>query len=199
MQHIKVVCVGDGAVGKTSMLISYTTNGLPTDYQPTVFDNYSALVMQAKKPYNLGLWDTAGQEDFDRLRSLSYPHTDVFVICYSVINPSSFNNVLQKWHNEITSYSGSTVPVILVGTQSDLRTNNVILDRLSERNLQPITTEQGAAMARNIGAFTFCECSALTQKGLHEVFDQVIRAYNTPVGGDKKKEKKKVVPIRSTK
>jgi small GTP-binding protein len=105
------------------------------------FDNYSANVMVDGKPINLGLWDTAGQEDYDRLRPLSYPQTDVFLICFSLINPASYENVRAKWHPEVRHHCPST-PIILVGTKLDLRDDKNTIEKLREKKLTPITYQQ---------------------------------------------------------
>ena len=103
MENIKLVTVGDNAVGKTCLLISYTTNAFPDEYIPSVYDNYTANVMVDGRPVCLGLWDTAVSGDYDRLRPLSYPGTDVFLLCYSVINSTSLANVLTLWVPEVNN------------------------------------------------------------------------------------------------
>lgn len=179
MQTLKCVVVGDGAVGKTCLLISYTTNQFPADYVPTVFDNYAVTVMIGNEPYTLGLFDTAGQEDYDRLRPLSYPSTDVFLVCFSVISPPSFENVKEKWFPEVRHHCPG-VPCLIVGTQIDLREDKIILEKLKRQRLSPISKEQGNQLAKQLKAVKYVECSALTQKGLKNVFDEAIVAAIEP-------------------
>jgi len=176
---IKCVVVGDGTVGKTCMLISYTTDSFPGEYVPTVFDNYSAPMVCDGVPVSLGLWDTAGQEDYDRLRPLSYPQTDVFLICFSVVSPSSFENVTSKWCPEIKHHCADA-PILLIGTKIDLREDKETLQILAENGQAPIKREQGQKLANKIRAVKYLECSALTQRGLKQVFDEAVRAVLRP-------------------
>ena len=172
------------------MLISYATDTFPEEYIPTVFDNYQANVMVDKKPISLGLWDTAGQEDYDRLRPLSYPRTDVFILCFSVISPTSFENVKNKWYPEIKHHwphPKQDVPFILVGTKIDLRDDSATLSKLSSRGITPITKAQGDALATELKAAAYMECSAKTQAGLKDVFDRAIKVCLTNRANAKKK------------
>jgi len=178
-QDIKLMVVGDGSVGKTCLLISYTTNSFPGEYVPTVFDNYNANAIVEGNPVNLGLWDTAGSEEYDTLRPLSYPGTDVFLICFSIFSPESFESVTKKWYPEISEHATDT-PIILVGTKLDLRAKPEAIQSLKENNQEPISTKKGEELAKKIGARRYLECSALTQEGLAKVFEEAVKVILFP-------------------
>lgn len=95
MQTIKRV-VGDGAVGKTCLPISYTTNTFPSECVPAVFDNYAVTLVIGGEPYTLGLFDTTRYEDYDRLQPQSCPQTYIFLVCSSLVSPSAFESVKEK-------------------------------------------------------------------------------------------------------
>jgi small GTP-binding protein len=174
MQTCKVVIVGDGAVGKTCFVVAFTYNVFPQDYVPTVFDNYSAVIEFEGRQFNLALWDTAGQTDFEKLRPMSYEGADIFLLFFSIINPTSYDNVKDKWIQEIRQYNPN-IPVILVGTKADQRNDKNVIEKLLEQKQQPITTAQGTKLAAMIGAVRYYECSAKEMTGMREIFDEVIR------------------------
>jgi cell division control protein 42 len=137
------------------------------DYQLT-----SICFRIGDEPYTLGLFDTAGQEDYDRLRPLSYPQTDVFLVCFSVTSPASFENVREKWFPEVHHHCPG-VPCLIVGTQVDLRDDPSVREKLAKQKMQPVSKEAGERMAKELGAVKYVECSALTQYKLKDVFDEV--------------------------
>jgi len=176
---IKLVVIGDGAVGKTCLLISYAKKEFPEDYIPTVFDNYVVNITAGNQNIELGLWDTAGQEEYDRLRPLSYANANVFLLCFSVISPVSFENVSAKWYPELKHFCPET-PFILVGTKLDMRNNPSETQKLKEQGQSVISTESGENLGRKLGALRYMECSAKTQANLKEVFDEAVRSFLRP-------------------
>jgi small GTP-binding protein len=179
MQSMKCVVVGDGAVGKTCLIMAYSTHSFPSEYVPNVFDNLSTNVMYDSRPIKLSISDTAGQDDYDRFRPLAYPSTDVFLLCFSTSCPSSFQNIRQKWHPEVRHHNPTT-PLLLVGTKIDLRNNSNVLSSLRERNLAPTTFSQGEKMAKEIGAVKYIECSSLLGQGTHCVFEEAMKTVLYP-------------------
>lgn len=186
-KFIKCVTVGDGAVGKTCMLICYTSNKFPTDYIPTVFDNFSANVAVDGNIVNLGLWDTAGQEDYSRLRPLSYRGADIFVLAFSLISRASYENVLKKWMPELRRFAPN-VPVVLVGTKLDLRNDNRYMADHMGSNV--ITSSQGEELRKQIGAAAYIECSSKTQQNVKAVFDIAIKVVLQPPRRNETERKK---------
>ena len=123
----------------------------------------------------LALWDTAGQEDYDRLRPLSYPDTDVILMCFSIDSPDSLENIPEKWTPEVRHFCPN-VPIILVGNKKDLRNDENTKRELMKMKQEPVRPEEGRAMAEKINAYSYLECSAKTKEGVREVFETATRA-----------------------
>lgn len=181
----KFVVVGDGGCGKTCLLISYSQGIFPEKYVPTVFENYITHTshIPTGKTVELALWDTAGQEEYDRLRPLSYPETDLLFVCFAIDCPNSLENVMDKWYPEVLHFCPTT-PLILVGLKSDLRNKRNCIDLLKTQGLTPVTPEQGAAVAKRMGA-VYVECSSKEMDGVEEVFELAV---NTVVGQEIEKK-----------
>jgi len=178
----KLVIVGDGCSGKTCLLMVFSQDQFPKSYVPTVFENYVADVIDVHsgKHVELGLWDTAGQEDYDRLRPLSYPDTDVILICYDISNQDSCDNITEKWYPEVKHFCPN-VPIILCGLKKDLRAR--------ENADKCVSTKAGELLSMQIQAAGFAECSALTNDGVERVFQMATTSALMGKKGMKKKSR----------
>ncbi|ODQ49857.1 ras family protein [Saitoella complicata NRRL Y-17804] len=171
----KLVIIGDGACGKTSLLSVFTLGHFPKEYVPTVFENYVSDCRVDGKSVQLALWDTAGQEEYERLRPLSYAKAHVILIAYAVDTPDSLDNVLSKWFEEVTRLCPN-IPIVLVGLKKDLREDPSYQDEMRRKGGKFVMPNQAELVARQIGARKWLECSALTGEGVDDVFEAATRA-----------------------
>lgn len=179
MRCIKCVIIGDGSVGKTSLLVTFSKNEFPVEYIPTVYENYSGNVEVDGETVTLQLWDTAGQEDYKRIRPNFYPNTDVFIVCFSLVSPDSLENVNSIWIPEIQNFCPGA-PFVLVGLKSDLRDDpSNHEEEFRENGWEPIENEKIEEMKKKVGAQNFVECSALKRYNIKEVFEAAVRASNS--------------------
>ncbi len=163
----------------------FTRGYFPQVYEPTVFENYVHDIFVDGKPIKLSLWDTAGQEEFDRLRSLSYSDTHTIMLCFAIDSKDSLENVQNKWVGEIADHCEG-VKLVLVALKCDLRNDdgddedededehlNGVGSGSGRSNL--ITYEEGLEMAKKIGALRYLECSAKKNRGVNEAFTEAAR------------------------
>jgi small GTP-binding protein len=150
MRHIKCVVVGDGNVGKTCLLLAYTSNAFSREYLPTVFDNYSMNTVVDDTIVSIQLWDTAGQEEYASLRKLCYPQTDVFLVCFAVDSRASLENIASLWIPELRKAAPGT-PIVVAGLKADVR----------DRGDQCLGREEIDRTLNSLGVQDYQECSAI--------------------------------------
>ncbi|XP_026153171.1 rho-related GTP-binding protein RhoF [Mastacembelus armatus] len=169
--ELKIVIVGDGGCGKTSLLMVYAKGDFPEKYAPSVFEKYVTTISLGGKEIKLNLYDTAGQDDYDRLRPLSYQEANLILLCFDVTNPNSFENVLIKWYPEVKHFCRDT-PIILIGCKTDLRKDKECSRKLKAMNLAPITYTQGEETQQQMNAELYLECSAKYQENVEDIFKE---------------------------
>ncbi|XP_069496456.1 rho-related GTP-binding protein RhoG-like [Ambystoma mexicanum] len=170
----KCVLLGDSEVGKSCLLVCFTKNVFPVYTRPSFCDTIVEITVDGST-FSLHLWDTAPQEEYDRLRILCYQNVKVWIICFSITSPTSYQNVKHQWYPEVCKY-GPNVPILLVGTKNDLHGNAEVIKELLEQNRAPITQQQGIDLSKQIHAVKYMEFSALNQEGIKEVFMEAARA-----------------------
>ncbi|XP_019865063.1 cdc42 homolog [Aethina tumida] len=180
LQEIKCIVVGDGCTGKSSLLCRIEGKKMKDGYIPTVFDNTAVTVSHNGKQYNLHLFDTAGQEDYAQLRQQFYNDKNVCLICFSVENTTSFDNVRTLWYSEVTNYIAKNAVIILVGTKSDLRTDNETIDRLNISKEAFVSNEEIAHFARE-KKIDYVETSALKNENINLLKETIIKLFERNV------------------
>jgi len=171
--ELKLVAVGDGGCGKTSLLFRFTRDEFFTEYIPTVFETYLQEMSVDGQPVNLALWDTAGQEAYDRLRPLSYPGTDVVLICYDIESHDSLTNVQETWAAEIAQYCPGK-PVLLVGCKADLATPERAA-AAAKAGAPHVSSADARQVQEQVGAKLHLACSSKTNLNVSEVFEAAVR------------------------
>jgi small GTP-binding protein len=182
-EELKVVFIGDNGVGKTCLLISSYENKFPEDYVPSFKYYFSYTLYYDSKYYLLGLWDTSGKEEYDKIRPLSYQDSKIILINFDVMNKDSLLNIKEKWIPEIKFYCPN-VPYIIVGNKIDLRDDKEFQKKFSKNF---VSFKEGKKFANKNGAEGYCECSAKTQKGLKYVYEYIINIYMEKMIKNKKK------------
>lgn len=166
----KLVIIGDGACGKTSLLYVFTLGKFPEEYHPTVFENYVTDCRVDGIKVSLTLWDTAGQEEYERLRPFSYSKADIILIGFAVNDSESLINARTKWAEEALRYCPDA-PILLVGLKKDLRNSH----GGSAQGEKFVNTADAQQVAKQIGAKKYLECSALSGEGVDDVFELATR------------------------
>ncbi|CAC5373609.1 RAC1 [Mytilus coruscus] len=176
MDRIQVKCVvmGDIKVGKTSLIMTYAYNIFQEEDIPLVFD-FKTTVTANDKAVDLVLWDTCGSEDYNKLRPLSLPDTDVFFVCFSLNDPDSFDFIEQKCYPDIKLLCPNAL-TLLVGTKKDLINIGQNEQETREKDTSNLYAyKQGINLAERIQAVKYIECSAKTGEGIQSVLEEAIK------------------------
>jgi len=183
LKEYKLVVLGSGGVGKSALTVQFVQGIFVEKYDPTIEDSYRKQVEVDGHQCMLEILDTAGTEQFTAMRDLYMKNGQGFILVYSIIAQSTFNDLpdLREQILRVKDLEPNMVPMILVGNKCDLEDQRVI------------TKEDGQQVAAKWGGTSFIESSAKTKTNIDAIFDNIIRQIlaNEKGGGRDQKAKKK--------
>lgn len=154
----QLTIIGRGECGKTSIISRFLRDEFKEEISATPIECENFDFEVREKKYRLKIWDTSGQDDYSRFRTLTLPMSDYVLICYSITDPMSFYEVESTLLQMVKVKGKEDAKVLLVATKKDMRTDD------------NISKEEGIIMGKKIGALEFIECSSLTGEGIKEIF-----------------------------
>ncbi len=159
--------VGDGGVGKTSMVLRYCENSFKENYIMTIGSNFSTKQVELEEYPNyhvkLQLWDLAGQKHFSFVRPPFYRGATATIFVFDITRRSSFQNILE-WKDEVEKVIGDGKPSMLVGNKIDLADQREVGDK------------EGKALRDEINAIAYIETSAKNGIDVQPVFKEITLA-----------------------
>ena len=160
---LKLVLLGDAAVGKTSLINMYAHHRFKEDYKPTLGVNIVLKeINEEDAQIRLVVWDIAGQDQYDLSRKMFFQGVQGALFVYDTTRASSLENIESKWLNDVNEYGEKDLAYVLIGNKIDLKDSRVI------------TTERGKQLANKINASAFIETSAKYGDNVEEAFKKLV-------------------------
>lgn len=169
---IKICVVGDDGVGKSGIFEGKNASGV------SIYQKYEFDFIHQNKEFKIQAWDIAGQEEYNLLREETYPNMDIILLCFSMVFPPSFENIVERWKEELQQFCENK-PIILIGTKMDLVDDQKTLEKMEKNHMKPVTNEEIIKTAEEIHAFSFIKISAHTNVGIKNIYEQIIEAYES--------------------
>ncbi|KAH8806525.1 P-loop containing nucleoside triphosphate hydrolase protein [Flagelloscypha sp. PMI_526] len=176
MFQIRCAVVGAHNVGKTALIIRIIMDIFVEDFDPHLSSAWCRQRHFENNMFFMEYIDTPGHPQYENLLPRDYREADALVACFSLVDPDSFEYMMRKVQSLRTN-ARPMIPLILVGTKSDLRTSEQESERLRSQRRVPVSAHQIEALAEEMGAASYCVCSAKEGEGVDEVVIDVIKAF----------------------
>ena len=161
----KIILLGKNNVGKTSLILQYSSNIFQEELASTIGAEYiSKDLFFNDQKLTLNIWDTSGQERYRSLSKIYFKNSHIIILVYDITSKESFNDIINFWYNYVTENLGNNLIYAIVANKSDLYLN------------EQVSHEEGENYAKKINAFYF-ETSAKNNEGINEMFSLVGKTF----------------------